>query len=399
MMNGEIFNIQRFCTHDGPGIRTVVFMKGCPLDCAWCHNPESKSFRRQIMFDEEKCINCGWCKKICKSGAHMLENNKHTFIRGNCRLCMNCTQICPTGALEKCGEIKTVEEILEVCMRDTEFYNQSGGGITLSGGEPLYQFDFLLEFLKKAKEMGYTCGAISMVVDSPISRYCDHVFNYGSHECGQDVFVCRGVPTSSLFLMLFALEAGLKKQVITLEDYDAHINQLNKVTELMIEVRQKADKWYENNKKEFYSMKRAMVCGIGPSFGVANEGALKMEETIGIPSNVYELEEFLHGPTYEIKKDNAVFLVDMDEASHDRIMTIYKAMFELTDRVYLITNSDEVSGDNVLNIHSDIAEELRTLLFVIPFQVLASRVCDDLRIRAITIFNYRSAQLLKTKTD
>ena len=89
----------------------------------------------------------------------------------------------------------------------------------------------------------------------------------------------------------------------------------------------------------------------------------------------------------------------MDEASHDRIMTIYKAMFELTDRVYLITNSDEVSGDNVLNIHSDIAEELRTLLFVIPFQVLASRVCDDLRIRAITIFNYRSAQLLKTKTD
>ena len=253
--------------------------------------------------------------------------------------------------------------------------------------------------VKKAKEMGYTCGAISMVVDSPISRYCDHVFNYGSHECGQDVFVCRGVPTSSLFLMLFALEAGLKKQVITLEDYDAHINQLNKVTELMIEVRQKADKWYENNKKEFYSMKRAMVCGIGPSFGVANEGALKMEETIGIPSNVYELEEFLHGPTYEIKKDNAVFLVDMDEASHDRIMTIYKAMFELTDRVYLITNSDEVSGDNVLNIHSDIAEELRTLLFVIPFQVLASRVCDDLRIRAITIFNYRSAQLLKTKTD
>lgn len=177
MMNGEIFNIQRFCTHDGPGIRTVVFMKGCPLDCAWCHNPESKSFRRQIMFDEEKCINCGWCKKICKSGAHMLENNKHTFIRGNCRLCMNCTQICPTGALEKCGEIKTVEEILEVCMRDAEFYKQSGGGITLSGGEPLYQFDFLLEILKKAKEMNIntaieTSGFSSKELDE-INQYTD----------------------------------------------------------------------------------------------------------------------------------------------------------------------------------------------------------------------------------
>lgn len=253
--------------------------------------------------------------------------------------------------------------------------------------------------VKKAREMDYTCATISMVVDSPISRYCDHVFNYGSHECGQDIFVCRGVPTSSLFLMLFALEAGLKKQVITLEEHDNQIAQLNKAIELMSEVRQKADKWYDNNKKAFYSMKRAMVCGIGPSFGAANEGALKMEETIGIASNVYELEEFLHGPTYEVKKDNAIFLLDMDETSHDRVTTIYKAMFELTDRVYLITNSEEISGDNVLNIHSDITEEFRTLLFVIPFQVLASRVCDDLRIRAVTVYNYRCAQALKTKTD
>lgn len=253
--------------------------------------------------------------------------------------------------------------------------------------------------VETAKQMNYTTAVVSMIPNSPIARYCDNAYIYGSHDEGKDVFVARGVPTSTLFLILFSLEAGLKSGGLSKDVYKLKIKELDTVIESMVDVRIATDKWYDLNKKDFYSMKRAMVCGIGVSYGVANEGALKIEETIGIPSNVYELEEFLHGPTYEVKKDNAIFLVDLDSKSHDRILTIYKAMHELTDRVYLLTYSNEVIGEKVLNINTDPNCLFNPLLFVIPFQILSSRVCDDLNIRAVTIYNHRSSQLLKTKMD
>ncbi|MDD4643055.1 MAG: SIS domain-containing protein [Erysipelotrichaceae bacterium] len=253
--------------------------------------------------------------------------------------------------------------------------------------------------VETAKQMNYTTAVVSMIPNSPIARYCDNAYIYGSFDEGKDVFVARGLPTSTLFLILFSIEAGLKAGILSKEVYKTKIKELDSMIDLMINVRSSADKWYDLNKKDFYSMKRAMVCGIGVSYGVANEGALKIEETIGIPSNVYELEEFLHGPTYEVKKDNAIFLIDIDQRSHDRVLTIYKAMHELTDRVYLLTFSNEINGDKVLNINADPNSLFNPLLFVIPFQILASRVCDDLNIRAVTIYNHRSSQLLKTKTD
>ncbi len=153
-MTGNIFNVQRFSTNDGPGIRTVVFLKGCPLSCIWCHNPESKSACPDIFYDSGKCVCCRKCEKICKRNQHIFELDAHLFLRDNCQKCMECVSECPVKALEIAGKEISADEVMAEALKDTEFYAQSGGGITLSGGEPLMQYDFSLEILKKAKAAG-----------------------------------------------------------------------------------------------------------------------------------------------------------------------------------------------------------------------------------------------------
>ena len=174
---GTVFNIQRFSTHDGPGIRTVVFLKGCPLDCIWCHNPESKSMTREVFYKPGQCVGCEKCKAVCPQGCHAFEKGSHLYHRENCLRCGQCAETCYADALELCGEEKDTAQILEIVMRDKSFYSQGGGGLTLSGGEPLMQYDFSLELLTLAKEKGLhtaveTCGftardltAISKVTD------------------------------------------------------------------------------------------------------------------------------------------------------------------------------------------------------------------------------------------
>ena len=153
-MTGKIFDIQRFCTNDGPGIRTVVFFKGCSLSCAWCHNPESKQTENEILYNEKSCIQCTLCEAVCPEHQHSFDSAGHIFSRDNCNLCMKCVDACPSGALKACGEEKSADDIVEATLRDRQFYEQSGGGVTLSGGEPLMQFEFALELLKKLKKNG-----------------------------------------------------------------------------------------------------------------------------------------------------------------------------------------------------------------------------------------------------
>lgn len=148
---GKIFNIQRFSTSDGPGIRTVVFFKGCPLNCEWCHNPESKSAKPDIFYRQDVCIGCGHCVDVCANTCHSLIDGLHLYEREKCSKCGKCANICSANALEICGEEKTTEEIIDIVLRDRNFYEESGGGITLSGGEPLQQYDFALSLLKLAK--------------------------------------------------------------------------------------------------------------------------------------------------------------------------------------------------------------------------------------------------------
>lgn len=157
-MIGQIFNVQKFSIHDGPGIRTTVFFKGCPLRCLWCHNPESKKSSSQILYDADQCLHCGACASTCGEGRHRIGAEGHVYEREGCTGCLACTEACPCGALEAVGKPMSVDEVLAEVMRDEVFYQSSGGGLTLSGGEPMAQAEFCRALLAAAKERGlHTC--------------------------------------------------------------------------------------------------------------------------------------------------------------------------------------------------------------------------------------------------
>lgn len=154
-MTGSVFNIQKFSIHDGPGIRTTVFLKGCPLRCKWCHNPEGLSAATEIEYEPSKCIGCGACVATCPRGCHSLsETEGHGYVRDDCVKCGECLEKCVAGALKLVGTEYTVEEVLKKVMADKIFYDTSGGGMTLSGGEPFFQHEFAIALLKAAKEAG-----------------------------------------------------------------------------------------------------------------------------------------------------------------------------------------------------------------------------------------------------
>jgi pyruvate formate lyase activating enzyme len=162
-VRGVVFNIQRFSLHDGPGIRTTVFLKGCPLACFWCQNPESQSGAPEMLLDRRKCTLCGECREACPNGAVRLERGKAVFDRARCRGCGCCVSVCPNEARAISGKGMTVDEVMEEALKDVKFYWRSDGGVTLSGGEPLAQPRFAGELLRRCKEEGLhttldTCG-------------------------------------------------------------------------------------------------------------------------------------------------------------------------------------------------------------------------------------------------
>lgn len=155
-----VTEIQRFCMHDGPGVRTTVFLKGCPLRCEWCHNPETQKAQSELLFYSNKCISCALCEK-CPNEVHKFFDG-HKILREFCTACGLCAELCPAGALEICGKKMSVEEIIAVLQRDRAFYGEQGG-VTLSGGEPFFAGEAVVELLQACKEADLstaveTCG-------------------------------------------------------------------------------------------------------------------------------------------------------------------------------------------------------------------------------------------------
>ncbi len=175
---GRIFAVKRFEIHDGQGIRTTLFLQGCPLACKWCHNPEGMKPKPILAFTENRCVVCGRCSSVCDN--HEIINGNHVFHRENCVSCGRCETVCPQSALTLYGKEVTAEEILPALLEDKLFYEQSGGGVTLSGGEPMQQAEFTLKLLKKLKENGIstaldTCGLASPEAYQKVLPFVDQI--------------------------------------------------------------------------------------------------------------------------------------------------------------------------------------------------------------------------------
>ena len=151
---GILFNIQKFSIHDGPGIRTTVFLKGCPLRCQWCSNPESQVAEVQILYDVEKCLHCGSCIKACPKHALLWqeETNRIVIDASMCEGCLTCTALCPGRALTHEGEFTSVDAVVSECLKDIDFYEESGGGVTISGGEGMMQPEFVEALVTRLKK-------------------------------------------------------------------------------------------------------------------------------------------------------------------------------------------------------------------------------------------------------
>ena len=158
MQSGMIYDIQRMSTEDGPGVRTTVFLKGCPLRCLWCSNPESQSFQPQLMVFENLCVGCGQCLKACPYGAVTVEGEKYNRDLSLCRDCGACVEVCPAKARVMSGKEMTVEEVMKIVRKDMLFYSNSDGGVTFGGGEPASSGEFLVALLEASQSAGiHTC--------------------------------------------------------------------------------------------------------------------------------------------------------------------------------------------------------------------------------------------------
>ena len=214
---GVVFNIQRFSIHDGPGIRTTVFLKGCSLRCGWCSNPESIRLSPEIITRDIKCIRCGKCVEACSQQAITVVENTRTIQWEKCNYCMKCAEVCPSGAIEAMGRYMTVAEVMDSVGRDASYYRRTNGGMTLSGGEPLVQWQFALKLLQEAKRRGLhtaldTTGYTDWEILDEILNFTDLVLYDVKHPNSARHQEATGVPNERILdnLRKTVAKPGLK---------------------------------------------------------------------------------------------------------------------------------------------------------------------------------------------
>ena len=219
MLKAQIFEIKKFAVHDGDGVRTTVFFKGCPLRCVWCHNPEGLRSGTELALFGHLCVSCGGCASVCERGAHHFGANGHVLDRASCSFCGKCVKACPRDALRLYGREVSADELIPLLLEDREFYEASGGGVTLSGGECLLQADFCAELLKKLKAEGIstavdTCGYVKREELEKVVPYTD-VFLYDVKAADSDVHLrLTGVPNGLILDNLRFLDgAGAKTEI------------------------------------------------------------------------------------------------------------------------------------------------------------------------------------------
>lgn len=237
-MKGIVSDIKRFAVHDGDGIRTTVFLKGCPLKCVWCHNPESIDFQPQIAYYKHKCVGCGQCVPVCPQDAHSMEEG-HRFDAQKCIACGACAKVCLGEAITYYGKEMTPEEVLEILLEDRIFYESSNGGITLSGGECLMQPEFCAVLLKKCKENGLhtavdTCGFVSRETLDKVIPYTD-VFLYDIKALDEDIHIrCTGKSNQIILENLKYLdEKGCKIEIRIPYVPEYNADQMEKIKDFL----------------------------------------------------------------------------------------------------------------------------------------------------------------------
>jgi pyruvate formate lyase activating enzyme len=197
-VKGYVFNIQHYSIHDGPGIRTTVFLKGCPLRCIWCQNPESQIYYPEIFFDSEKCTGCGLCVEACSESNIEIIEGKSKMDRSHCRGCGKCATVCPNQARNIMGQEMTVTQVFKDVIADEIFYQRSGGGVTIGGGEPLAQPEFTINLLRLCKSQGLhtvidTSGYANWKTFRGILKFVDLVLYDFKHMDPAEHLICTGV--------------------------------------------------------------------------------------------------------------------------------------------------------------------------------------------------------------